>query len=210
MTRNEAVAMIQQQLAFRSDQTDNIIAYMKLAQQSLEKGKTLPWWLKSERSFIYTVAAEQRIPLPTDFLREADDSQLVYVPTDTTEKLVFLDKDTTDQLEAHYGTDVGAPEAYSIDGRYFRIFPIPDDVYQIRMVYMKKDTILSTNIENKWLEHLPYLIMGVTGTLIASALRDQTAQAVFQGWAKDGLSMMYAENEAREHANMDYQIGGPH
>lgn len=210
MTRNEAVALIQQQLGFRTDKSDEIVTNMKLAQQSLEKGKILPWWLKSERSYIYTTADEQRVPLPTDFLREAEDSQLVYVPEDTTEKLVFLDKDTTEQLEQFYGIETGAPKAYSIDGVYFRIFPTPDDVYQIRMVYMKKDQVLDTNIENKWLLHLPYLIMGVTGTLIASALRDTTALSVFQGWARDGLAMMYTENEAREHTNMDYQIGGPH
>lgn len=210
MTRNEAVTMIQQQLGFRSDQTDNIIAYMKLAQQSLEKGRTLPWWLKSERSFIYTTADEQRVILPSDFLREEEGSQLVYIPENSTKKPIFLDKDMVDQLEEFYGTNTGEPEAYALDGKYFRIFPTPDDTYQIRMVYLKKDTVLSTNVENQWLKHLPYLLMGVTGTMIASALRDQTAAATFQGWAKDGLSMMYSENEAREHTNMNYQIGGPH
>jgi hypothetical protein len=210
MTRSEAIALMQQQLGFRTDQATNLVTWLKLAQQTLEKGRTLPWWLRSETSYIYTTANESRLPLPTQFLREEEGSQLVYVPTDTSSDLVFLDKDFTDQLEKTYQRQTGKPEAYSLDGKYFRIFPIPDAAYQIRMVYSKKDTVLDTDVENLWLQHLPYLLMGVAGGMAASALRDQNAAAVFRGWASEGLQLMYSENEAREHTNQDYQIGGPH
>lgn len=210
MTRDEAITLIQQQLSFRTDQASNAVLYLKLAQQTLEKSATLPWWLRSEYSTISTSADEQRIPVPADFLREDEDSQLAYVPADTSADIVHLDKDTTDQLEAFYQRRTGAPEAYSLDGDYFRLFPIPDDVYTIRMVYLKKDTVLDTNVENKWLKHLPYLLMGVAGGMLAGPLRDTTAQKTFIGWAQEGMRLLLTENNARENANIDPQIGGPH
>jgi hypothetical protein len=212
MTRDEAVAIVHQQLGFRSDQANNIVTYMQLAQQTLEKGRTLPWWLRSERSYIYTTANEQRVPIPSDFLREEEGNQLTYIPAATAENTDYvpLDKDFADHLEARYLTLTGPPEAYALDGVYFRIFPTPDDAYQIRMVYAKRDTILTSNIENLWLKHLPYLLIGVAGGMMATSLRDKEAQATFRGWAQEGLGLMYAENDAREHTNMDYQIGGPH
>lgn len=210
MTRSEAVAIIQQQLSFRSDQADNIVTYLKLAQQTLEKGRTIPWWLRSERSYIYTTADEQRVVIPTDFLREEEGSQLAYIPDDADADIVFLDKDTVDQLEQFYQRTTGEPKAYALDGKYFRIFPTPDDVYQIRMVYGKKDVELTSNIENQWLKYLPYLLMGVAGRMIAGALRDNTAVQIFSQWEREGIALMVSENEAREHTNQDYQIGGPH
>lgn len=210
MTRDEAVSLIQQQLSFRTDQSTNVVTYLQLAQQTLEKSPALPWWLKSERSTIATTSGEQRIQVPSDFLREDDDSQLAYIPTSTDSDIVHLKKDSVAELEAMYQRTTGAPEAYALDGMYFRIFPTPDAAYTIRMVYFKRDTVLTTNVENKWLQHLPYLLMGVAGGMMASALRDKTAQATFQGWAAEGYKLLLTENVARETANMDMQIGGPH
>lgn len=210
MTRDEVIALIQQQLGFRSDQATNLVTYMQLAQQTLQQAPTLPWFLKSERSYIDTTANEERIPLPTDFLREVEPSCLVYVPTDTDEDKVFLDKDFGDQLEEYYQRTTGAPEAYCIDGEYFRIFPTPDAVYRIRMVYYFKAATLTTNIENEWTLHAPFLMAGIAGGMIAPALRDKGASAQFKQWEIQGRALLFSDTEAREHANMDYQMGGPH
>lgn len=218
MTRDEAVAVIQEQLGFRSDLATNIITNMKLAQTILEGSPTKPWFLISEDSYIRTEEAEDRVPIPSDFILETDQAVLHYVPdtvsTETPE--VELKKDDYDILRLNYRdtttgtTKIGPPEAYCLMGNYFRIFPTPDDEYLLRMIYYASDTVLSSNITNQWLTNVPYLLIGKTGRQIASALRDNQALAIFSGWEKEGQLLMMTQNQDRDLANRNLQVGGPH
>lgn len=218
MTRDEGVAFIQEQLGFRSDLSVRIIANMKLAQDTLEKGLTKPWFLVSEDSYIRTTAAEDRIPIPSDFLDETDQAVLRYVPDSisSANPEVDLKKDLYDVLRKNYadsltGTiETGAPEAYALLGNYFRLFPTPDDDYLIRQIYYQQDTVLSSNVENGWLKHVPYMLLGKAGFQIATALRDMAAAQTFMSWNKEGTLLLVMQNTAREMANMDMQVGGPH
>lgn len=210
MTRDEAVAIIQQQLGFRTTLSSEIVTYLKLAQIDLEKLPTKPWFLRSEYAHIYTEPDEPRIPLPNDFLEEVEEDALWLVEdeTDLTDGLTALYKDDIQQLQEKLPS-AGTPEAYALDGAYFRLFPVPDDEYYIRMVYYKRAEELNSNVENTWLKYAPKLLMGTAGMMIASALRDMAAQKTFQEWKiTDGLSLAN-QNEAREHAARSYQIGGP-
>lgn len=216
MTRDEAVAAIQEQLGFRSDLSTNIITNMKLAQVTLEKGPTKPWFLVSEDSYIRTTNAEQRIPIPSNFLQETDQAVLRYIPDTLTDGEVDLKKDDYDVLRKNFldtttGTiETGAPEAYALLGNYFRIFPTPDDDYLLRQIYYKTDTVLSTNVENGWLKHVPYLLIGKAGGQIASALRDSAALSTFKSWENEGRLILLSQNVDREFSNRDMQVGGPH
>lgn len=211
MTRDEAVAMIQQQLGFRTTLSTEIIAYMQLAQHQLEQLPTKPWFLRSEDAHIYTEPDEGRIPVPNDFLQEVEEDALWYIEdiTDTEAVPTPLYKDDVDQLRVKLpGT--GIPEAYALDGNYFRLFPVPDDAYYIRMIYYKKGATLATNVENVWLKYAPKLLMGATGLDIAGATRDMTAMKVFDSWRAEGAAALASQDEARQHAGRNYQIGGEH
>lgn len=216
MTRDEAVDEIQLQLAFRTTLEDEIIRQLKMAQTALEAGPTKPWFLISEDSYVRTTLNEQRLALPTDFLQETDEAVLRYVPDTLTDGEVDLVKDDYDQLRADYldsstGTiETGKPEAYALFGEYFRLFPTPDDDYLIHMIYYKKDTVLSTNVENGWLKWAPYLLMGKAGKQIATALRDKDAVAVFSQWENEGRLLLVSQTYERQYANRSMQIGGPH
>lgn len=210
MTRDEVSALIKIQLGFRTDQTDNIITALKLVQTNLESEATKPWFLLSELTTVTTTASEERVSLPTDFLLEHEENGLTYSPDDTTADKVQLVKDDMDILKAYYKRREGEPEAYCMDGNYFRIFPLPDAVYTLEMFYYKQDEVLSTNIENQWLKYAPYLLAGEAGLIIATALRDANAATTFDRWRKEGRSILYRENESRKHANKSYQIGGAH
>lgn len=216
MTRDEAVALIQEQLGFHSDLSTNIITNLKFAQQTLEKGPTKPWFLISEDSYIRTTAEEPRLPIPSDFLQETDEAVLRYVPDDITDGEVDLKKDFYDVLRKNYmdvdtGTvESGPPEAYALIGIYFRLFPTPDDDYLIRQIYYKSDTVLSSNVENAWLKHLPMLLIGKAGKQLASALRDSVAASTFGQWENEGRLLLLSQTIDREMANRDMQIGGPH
>lgn len=208
MTRDEAVAMIKIQLGFRTDQTDNIVTALKLAQTNLEQEAVKPWFLLSERVTISTSADEPRIQLPTDFLLEHEENGLTYIPSDTSEDPVILTKDSMDQLKSIYKAEEGEPEAYALDGMYFRIFPIPDDAYTLEMYYYGSDDVLSTNITNGWLTYAPMLLMGEAGLIIAGGLRDAAANGIFSRWRAEGRTQLYRQNEARKHTNTSPQIGG--
>lgn len=211
MTRDEAVAMIQQQLGFRTTLSTEIVAYMKLAQHQLEQLPTKPWFLRSEYAHIYTEPNEARLPVPNDFLQEVEEDALWYIedPTDDEEAPTPLYKDDMDQLAVRLA-GTGVPEAYALDGLYFRLYPTPDDEYYIRMIYYKKGAELSTNIENVWLKYAPKLLMGATGLDIAAATRDMGAVKIFESWRAEGAAALASQNEARQHAGRSYQIGGDH
>lgn len=217
MLRDAAVALIQEQLGFRSDLSTNIITNMQAAQELLERGPTKPWFLITEDSYATTTVDEQRLPLPDDFLLEVEEAVLRYVPDEDddddsdTSNEVDLVKEDYDTLRKNYVDNVsGPPEAYAVMGGYFRLFPTPDDEYTIRMVYYAQDTALDTNIENQWLKYAPYVLMGATGYQMASAARDSNAMTIFKEWETKGRLTLFSENEARGHSNRSYQIGGPH
>lgn len=209
MTRDEAIAQIQILLGFRTDQSANIITCMKTAQVLLESNPIKPWFLLSEKTTRITTVDEPRLSLPDDFLMEHEENGLMYVPDDTDEDLVLLRKELKDVLDKNYGRDSGAPEAYTLDGNYFRIYPVPDDVYTLEMFYYQQDDVLDSNIENGWLKYAPYLLMGEAGQLIAQGLRDAKAETIFKEMAMKGRDSLYRENEARKHTNTTPQIGGP-
>lgn len=214
MTRDEAVAHIKMQLGFRANQDSNIVSMLQLAQLQLELQPTKPWFLVSEDSYKRLTADEQRLVLPTDFLQEHEDGCLYYVPDDADgpDDHVMLVKDDYDVLKAEYkDTASGAPEAYALIGSYFRVFPIPDDTYLIRMVYYKKDTVLSSNVENGWLKYAPLVLMGKAGQMIAGGpLRDMEAVKVFQSWEQQGSLSLFGQQVARETTNHVRQMGGRH
>jgi len=209
MTRDEAVTAIKIQLGFRTNQDANIVTCLQQSQAKLEKMATKPWFLLSEKATVTLVVNEPRLAHPSDYLGEHEENGLTYLPADDGDP-VALRKDDLDVLKAYYKLQEGPPECYAVDGNYFRLFPIPDDEYEVEMYYYQQDTVLSTNIENNWLKHFPFLLMGEAGTLIAGGLRDTAAMAIFNSWRKEGMIELFRENEARKHVNTSPQIGGAH
>ena len=217
MTRDEAVALIQQQMAFRTTLATEIVTNLQAAQVLLEQEPVKPWFLIAEDSYIRTEADEERVPVPDDFLEEVDEAVLRYVPDDLTEEAeVDLVKDEYDVLRKNYadsdtGTiSTGPPEAYCLLGNYFRIFPTPDDDYLIRMIYYKQDDLLTSNIENGGLKYAPFLLLGRAGQMIETPVRDPTAHAEFVRWEAQGRAVLTNKAVAREMAGRSMQVGGPH
>lgn len=218
MTRDEAVGFIQEQLGFRSDLATRIIANLKFAQQTLEKGPTKPWFLVTEDAYIRTISGDDRVPVPSDFLQETDQAVLHYIPDNVsvTDPEVDLKKDDYDTLRTNFkdtttgSTQTGPPKAYCLMGDYFRIFPTPDDDYLLRQIYYAPDTTLDSNIENNWLKHFPLLLAGRAGLLFSTALRDSSATGTFSQWVAEGMGMLLRQTYDREFANRDMQVGGPH
>lgn len=204
---------MQIQLGFRSDQSANIILHLKLAQTMLEKSPTKPWFLIAAEDTFTTTIAQQKLTIPTDFLQEADAGVFRYVPDDADglDDEVDLVKGDYDVLRANFRIVApGKPQAYALFGGYFYIFPAPDAVYTLHMIRYGQDTVLSTNIENNWLKYSPKLLMGSAGKEIAAALRDSNAMEIFNRWEAEDRILTFSSEVARDSANADMQVGGPH
>lgn len=218
MTRDDAVTRIQRILGFTTSFTTEIIDALKDAQVDLETGVQypqgigtfLPWFLIPELSYIDTVADEERVPLPSDYIQEAEISALWIfdsTATDPEDEYTHLAKGDLDALRVLYpGT--GQPRAYALVGQYYRLKPTPDDVYRLKHIYYAKDAVLSSNIENNWLKYAPTLMIGTAGRKIAAARRDQAAVAEFQRMELEGRTRLFAADEGRKHENMAYVMGG--
>lgn len=221
MTRNEAVQEIQDGLGYTSLHFDRIVRQLKNAQERLENGPVRPWFLLNERAYTNTVINERRIALPTDFLEEAEEGALWYVPNPTTAPFVETEliKDDLDFLTKNSVTNVGSsdnedweaetgePKFYALSGNYLYIFPTPDAVYRLRMVYFHSDTILDSNVENDWLKYAPWLLIGEAGVVMAANSRDKDALAKFQNYRSQGIITLDVENQSRMHTNRNYVMG---
>lgn len=212
MTRDQAVARIKRHLGFKKTLDDEIVEEMQDAQIDIELRPGKPWFLLSEQSTTQTEANEDRVLVPSDFLEEHEEGSLEYVPSDPKKKPVRLVKDEWDLLKHNFrDTSPGEPKAYALVGNYFRLLPEPNAIYTLRLIYFKKALLLTSNIENEWLKYVPRLLMGVAGQKIAAGpIRDSVAMQIFQGWETQGTISIVNQNTAREMANLNLQMGGPH
>lgn len=213
MNRAAAVAQIQRLLGMRSDLETEIIQALQDAQVDLENEPTLPWFLVSEVSSVTTTPTESRVPLPVDFIREAEDEDggglyLFDSTADEDEQWIKLEKATLNELRLAYQSTDGEPEAYALDDEYFRLAPIPDDTYTLKMVFYQKDDLLDTNIENKWLEKAPELIIGIAGRKMAEAIRDAGALQTFANMEARGRKRLEDFAVARQEEGRTRQMGG--
>lgn len=213
MLRDAAVSLIGQGLGFRTDRSAEIITQLQFEQTQLEAGPTKPWFLVSAETSMVTVAGDQKVSIPSGFLQEVEQAVVKYVPDDSTGPAdeVDLTKDDFDENRKNFkDTDSGKPKAFSLMGLYFWIFPVPAAVYTLKTIFYSQDTVLSSNVENGWLKYVPKLLMGKAGFGIAEDLRDSHAMDKFSKWIAEGTTLLYSQNEAREHANRTYQMGGRH
>jgi hypothetical protein len=88
------------------------------------------------------------------------------------------------------------------------LFKTPDAIYTVKMVFFKQDATLTANIENEWLKHIPFLLIGKAGKELAQDLRDANALAFFTDMIAENDSLFTRHNIARRQANREYMIGG--
>lgn len=213
MDRAAAVARIQRKLAYRTDLETEIIDALKDAQIKLESMPELPWFLVSEISSTTTVIGEERVPVPSDYIRltDDDDSEGLFrfdTSISADEPWVPLEKITTAILRSTYQVKRGPPEVFVEDDQYFRLGPIPDAVYTLKMIYYYKDAVLATNVENQWLKYAPGYIIGLAGREVAEDTRDAEAIQFFGRMVSEGLKILSDENTARREAGRTRQMGG--
>tara|TARA_Y100000310_G_scaffold94408_1_gene92036 strand:+ start:69 stop:707 length:639 start_codon:yes stop_codon:yes gene_type:complete len=210
MDRSAAVGRIQQQLGFRSDLSTEIVTALQDAQSEAERDPVLPWFLRNDDLTSFSTAADtETVALPTGFIRESEGDDLHWYDANAADadKWTELAKHDLTYLRKNLPGE-GEPQAYHLGLTNLFIFPTPDAVYTLRMVYYKADTTLSTDVENQWLLHAHDYLIGKAGRKIAGPLRDALALAEFEKLEASGKLRMFADSEAREQASTRLIMGG--
>ena len=204
MTRDEARKQIQDMLGHRADLIENIDRTFRFVQEELESEATLPFFLRVVDASLSTTIGENIIPRPQDFIRFWDDDPFSLIFEGKNFPLV---KGSQKALRERF-TGATTPIGFSEVGEEFQIFPVPTAVYPIIMSYYGHDQVLSNNIENKWLKYLSGLMIGRTGFIVATGIRDKDAQAFFGALAAAGTEKLNQMSTAQDEAGARWIIGG--
>ena len=205
MTRDEAVADIKVQLGFKTSLDATIVTALQTAQEEAEKAPYLPLFLRSAITTPVTIAATEAVALPTGFLREWNEDGLYYYNSSL--EYVPLVKDTIAHNRLTF-PGVGQPQGYSITEGSFLLFPTPDAVYNLKIIYYKADEVLSSDIENQWLRDGSKFLRGEAGKKVAFGLRDIVAYNQFERMAFEGMKDIRDFEVAQEEEGRTVSMGG--
>jgi len=207
MLGSEVITMMKQRLNRSTSASTSfetwILDELKRAQDRLETDPELPSILLSERSFIDITISEERVVLPTDFLREneEDDMQVFEtVAADFTE----ITKSDMDEMRVKYpDEETGRPRVYTFMGKYFRLRPVPEKAtYRLYMTYFQKDAVLTSGgAANEWSANYPDLLMSEAGIILATTLKNQGALTMFTGLRGTERIRLINNETAKQMAN---------
>ena len=204
MKRHELVRVVASKLGNITD-IDDLIAYtMKMVQREAEQWPTMLWFLLTEKASTVTRKAEPRIPVPVDFLREYEEGCLLIESGDSWKCLDKVD------FEAVTGkTSQGTPCQYALTGDYFRLYPVPDGIYTLRMIYYAAEPELeSDDSTNEWTKQAASWFTAETAARLALDLELAGKVEALSAEAQYHYQRLMTAHEARAHANMSYVMGG--
>lgn len=180
MNRDAAIAEIQEGLGFRSDLTDTIIAAMKSTQRLLERGQTLPEFMRATSQSLALTANTATVSLPSGFLRRVYTPLPYYVASGADDPTWITWSDLETAISVYGLSSVGDPAVFVVHGSSIRVFPTPRSDLTVTWDYYQKADTLDTNVENLWLANAPELIIGGAGILVARAIQNKAAEAHFE------------------------------
>lgn len=204
MERSEAVARIQQGLGFRTDLEDECAAALREAQRFYEKGKTLPWFLRTTTT-LSVLEATRAVEIPERFIRETE-RPVIYTDDEGIE-IRIKKRDYMHAWEAYRLEEAGAPEVYVLTRGELHFFPLPDADYTVTFPFYQAAEVLDSNIENTWLEEIPELLIGEAGYRLAADLQDAAGVKLFDSMRKQAWDSIFRETLAREEAQLDLSFG---
>jgi len=208
MTLNDAVDTISGRLGQRAGLEERIIAEMKFAQAVQEGRAFLPWFLQ-EIALVQTVVADPLLAFPTGFLREQDEECGLFLTQDDGSLLPLLKAEYTALLRMETLKGSGPPKAYALYGGGYRIFPVPDAVYDLEALYYKADSFPASGADtNKWLTEGASLLIAATGVGVAKFLRSVESVQLFMQEYLEALSEMRRAHVARDMAARELVMGG--
>ena len=208
MTKTEAIAEIGRACGFVRNKDAEILTALLTCQEDLENtGEFTPWFLLTENSTKGTAVGEERVRLPLNFLRE-NEEDVLWILVPETGFWKPLTKGTLDDIRLVYSEAVNStPQMYALDSLYFRLRPLPDKIYTLRMMYYAKDDTLNNVETNRWLTEGSRWLVGEAGQLVAQALDNASAYKHFGAMSARGKKAVYIKTEEMKHVNREYYVG---
>src|SRR5688572_23518046 len=212
MTRTQIIAHVLFLLG-RQESNTYLIEQAKtclgLIQEKLEGGALMPWFLLTDELSLATVANLRSVAVPSDFLREWEDYPLTYYDVTAEDPYIELDKDEFNYLREQFGSsETGPPQAYSLDGQVYSMFPTPADIYTLTTRYFAKDEVLTDSVlENNWTEHATDVLIAELGMMLSAGRRDPAINQYFATEAGRAHRRLLAFDEARKQALRDARRG---
>jgi hypothetical protein len=213
-TTAELISRMKYRLSRQDDSSldARILAELQAAQESLEEGTTLPWFLNVTSSF-EVVGAHDTFSLSEfpRFLRISEDAYALQVEdlTRTDETLVKLTRqDTYHQLlrySAGYADETTLPEAYYVMGSLVHVRKKQVVTRKYYLSYYAKDvTAPAADNSTLWTTNLGNLLMAEAGIHVARYLRDDTSVQLFMGMKNAKMAELIRRNQALQDADQNY------
>lgn len=209
MDRDNAVIRVQQALSFKTTLSAQIVLALQDSQIELEQDAFLPWFLQTDIVDLATINGTETVTLPPGFLREVEDDALYYFDgtANVDERFTVLGKSDTEFLRGLHPGE-GKPKMYALEPTFFRIFPTPDAIYVLKLMYYKAALPLTSNIENKWLLYAHELMIGEAIMKIAQPINDASAEKKGEQMSARGRARLITGTEARTQENNRPVMGG--
>ena len=188
--------------------TDAILEFTRML-QSWERSPFSPWFLEKVSSGLATVAGQQTLAIPTDYLLLVEDTDAFIVDADGDDQT--LERGYHEDLENKYANaDAGLPKTYDIFADLFYFGPKPDAVRTVKIKYFAKTTVPpddAATLTNAWVVNAEdFCITSLAARLVQDYIKDDKRAAVLSAQAVALRSELHKYNEARKHVDMNYEI----
>jgi hypothetical protein len=215
MTRNELVTLLKARLGSwnNADLDNQIYLEIQATQRRLERAAFLPWFLfVDDTTSLLTSTGIETVALPDDFLRlpsDAENESLFYYSTVSTQTDAWVPiVRSTYKLMRERRNGSGVPTFFDMFGDKIYLRYIPDDIYQLRLMYYAKGVLLDSDIENVWLKYADDLILAETGFVVTSEhLKIPELAATFAQQIQTATRRLQTETVAREEASRRRDMG---
>jgi len=177
----------------RSDLTAQIPSFIQLAEVRLRRDLRIRQMLKS--SVTNTTGGDQTVSLPIDFLQLRD----LFIVTNPIRSLDYLTPSVFNRNARV--TESGLPVNYTVIANEFKLAPVPDSDYTLRMLYYYAPEFLSdTNPSNMFLSTCPDLLL--YGALIEAEpyLMNDGRIQLWAGMYDRGVASLTSSDDASEHS----------
>lgn len=198
MFRRDAVKRINRGLGWLPDGNafeNDIILALQECQKDLEQGKTLPRFLVQEDQPLVLTAGTHSTALPTGFLLVDDENHLHYTRSDSNQPFFLKQRSYQEALEANIKPDnpPSSPKVYVIRNSTVDFITTADKTYNLVWNYFKGADVLTTDIENAWLNNAPLWLIGEAGFTIALDKRNASAIDLFDKMRTKGRAAAFGE-----------------
>lgn len=188
--------------------TDAILEFTRML-QAWERSSFSPWFLEKVSTGLATVADQQTLAIPTDYLLLVEDTDVFVVDADGNDQT--LERGFHEDLENKYANaDAGLPRTYDIFADLFYFGPKPDAIYTIKCKYYAKTTVPpddGATLTNSWVVNAEDLcITALSARLVQDYIKDDKRAAVLTTQASALRSELHKYSEARKHVDMNYEI----